>query len=162
MIGLHRVQTMCDWFSWKILNSRLNGPRGSILCLLPTGGAGGRGREDRGCGRGEGGFDILSLISCFSAAWRLTLMHCKDAALTARQHIRVRSALAQESSGLRVIHSEKMKWEWACPPAPRTSRREKREIKAQPVGGRQCEQRRSGGIPFSVDDSNTQRVKQGR
>lgn len=69
---------------------------------------------------GEGrGFDILSLISCFSAAWRLTLMHWKDVVLTAHQHIRVRSPLAQESSGLRVIHSEKMKCKWgvsSCSP----------------------------------------------
>lgn len=138
MIGLHRVQTMCDWFSWEILNSRLNGLRGSILCLVPREALGGSGRgSEVGCGGGgEGaggvGGDILSLISCFSAAWRLTLMHCKDAALTARQHIHVRSALAQESTGLRGIHSEKMKWEWA---APRTSRWEMREIKPQPGGG---------------------------
>lgn len=116
MIGLHRVQTMCDWFSWKILNSRLNGLRGSILRQLPREALEERSEDGAGVGWG---FDILSLISCFSAAWRLTLMHCKDAALTARQHIHVRSALAQESSGLRVIHSEKMKWEWACLAVPR-------------------------------------------
>lgn len=60
------------------------------------------------------GFDIISLSSCFSAAWRLTLMHWRDAVLTAHQHIHVRSLLAQESSGLRIIHSEKLKWKWVC------------------------------------------------
>lgn len=40
-------------------------------------------------------------------------MHWKDAALTAHQHIHVQSALAQESSGRRIIHSEKWKWKWA-------------------------------------------------
>lgn len=131
----------------KILNSRLNGPRGSILCLLPREAL--VGRIGGGVGLGWG-FDILSLISCFSAAWRLTLMHCKDAALTARQHIHVRSALAQESCGLRVIHSEKMKWEWACPAAPRTSRREIREIKPQPGGETMPAQRHGRGSPSTV------------
>lgn len=41
-------------------------------------------------------------------------MHWKDVVLTAHQHIHVRSPLAQESSGLRVIHSEKWKWKWVC------------------------------------------------
>lgn len=60
------------------------------------------------------GFDISSLISCFTAAWRLTLMHWKDVVLTAHHHIHVQSPLAQESSGLRIIHSEKLKWKWVC------------------------------------------------
>lgn len=36
-------------------------------------------------------------------------MHWKDVVLTAHQHIHVQSALAQGSSGLRIIHSEKLK-----------------------------------------------------
>lgn len=62
------------------------------------------------------GFDILSLISCPTTARRLTLMHWKDAVLTAHQHIHVQSPLAQEPSGLRIIHSEKMEWKWVCSP----------------------------------------------
>lgn len=65
-----------------------------------------------GGGGWGGGFNIISLSLCFSAAWRLTLMHWKDVVLTAHQHIHVRSLLAQESSGLRIIHSEK--WKWVC------------------------------------------------
>lgn len=41
-------------------------------------------------------------------------MHWKDVVLTAHQHIHVQSALAQESSGLRIIHSEKLKKKWVC------------------------------------------------
>lgn len=108
-------------------------------------------------GAGGRGFDILSLISCFSAAWRLTLMHCKDAALTAWQHIHVRSALAQESSGLRVIHSEEMKWEWACPAAPRTSRWEIREIKRQPGGETMRAQSHGRGSPSTVRAASQKR-----
>lgn len=92
-----------------------------------------------GLGRGgDGGrFDILSLISCFSAAWRLTLMHWKDVVLTAHQHIRVRSPLAQESSGLRVIHSEKMKCKWVCPAVLRVSHFEKEnKVMAKGIGKR--------------------------
>ena len=71
--------------------------------------------EDVGVWGGEvGGFDISSLISCFTAAWRLTLMHWKYMVLTAHHHIHVQSPLAQESSGLRIIHSEKLKWKWEC------------------------------------------------
>lgn len=121
--------------------------RGGRYYVFCPGRRWGEGRRWGGVGWG---FDILSLISCFSAAWRLTLMHCKDAALTARQHIHVQSALAQESCGLRVIHSEKMKWEWACPAAPRTSRREIREIKPQPGGETMPAQRRGGGSPSTV------------
>lgn len=103
-----------------------------------------------------GGVDILSLISCFSAAWRLTLMHCKDAALTARQHIHVRSALAQESYGLRIIHSEKMKWEWACPAVPRKRRWEVREIKPQPGRETMQAQRHSRGILSTFSNATQQ------
>lgn len=45
--------------------------------------------EDRVGGGELKGFDISSLISCFSVAWRLTLMHRKDVVLTAHQHIHV-------------------------------------------------------------------------
>lgn len=98
----------------------------------------GGGREGRGvdnapssleglCGGEVMRFDILSLISCFSAAWRLTLMRWKDAALTAHRRIRVQSPLAQDSSRLGIIHSEKMKWRWACPTAPLVSHLEKKD-----------------------------------
>lgn len=60
-------------------------------------------------------------------------MHWKDVVLTAHQHIRVRSPLAQESSGLRVIHSEKMKCKWVCPAVLRVSHFEK-ENKAMAKG----------------------------
>jgi len=59
------------------------------------------------------GFDIVSLSSCVIEAWRMTLMRWKDMLLTAHQHIHVRSLLAQESSGLRISHSEKLKRTWA-------------------------------------------------
>lgn len=123
---------MCDWFSWKILNSCLNGLRGRYYVFCS-----GRRWGWMGWGRGGdgGGFDILSLISCFSAAWRLTLMHWKDGVLTAHQHIRVRSPLAQESSGLRVIHSEKMKCKWVCPAVLRVSHFEKEnKVMAKGIG----------------------------
>lgn len=55
--------------------------QGSIWCLLLC----------KTRGSEFGGFDISSLISCFTAAWRLTLMHGKDVALTAHQHIHVQS-----------------------------------------------------------------------
>lgn len=41
-------------------------------------------------------------------------MHWKDVVLTAHQHIHVRSSLAQESSRVKMIHSEKLKWKWVC------------------------------------------------
>lgn len=87
------------------------------------------------CGGEVMRFDILSLISCFSAAWRLTLMRWKDAALTAHQHIGVQSPLAQDSSALGIIHSEKMKWRWACPTALLLSHLEKKnEVTATRTG----------------------------
>lgn len=94
VIGLHWALTMRDWFSWKILHSCLNGSVGGggryyVFCS---------GRQGGGEVRG---FDILSLISCFSAAWRLTLMHWKDVVLTAHQHIHVRSPL-----GSRIFRPE--------------------------------------------------------
>lgn len=93
-------------------------------------------RDWVGGGGGEvRGFDILSLISCFSAAWRLTLMHWKDVVLTAHQHIHVQSPLAQESSGLRIIHSEKMEWKWVCPAVLLISHFEKKnEVMAKGIG----------------------------
>lgn len=81
------------------------------------------------------GFDISSLISCFSAAWRLTLMHWKDVVLTAHQHIHVRSPLARESSGLRIIHSKKLKWKWVCSAVLLISGfGEKNEVMAKRIG----------------------------
>lgn len=117
---------MCDWFSWKILNSCLNGPGVDIMSSALEDWEGAGGSEVRG-------FDIVSLISCFSAAWRLTLMHWKDVVLTAHQHIHVRSPLAQESSGLRIIHSERMKWKWVCPTVLPISHL-RRKIKSWPKG----------------------------
>ena len=69
-------------------------------------GGGGGGRYYVFCSGRQGGgevrgFDILSLISCFSAAWRLTLMHWQDVVLTAHQHIHVRSPL-----GSRIFRPE--------------------------------------------------------
>lgn len=54
-------------------------------------------------------------------------MRWKDAALTAHRHVRVQSALAQDSPGLGIIHSEKMKWKWACLTALRASHLEKKK-----------------------------------
>lgn len=86
-------------------------------------------------GGGGRGFDVLSLISCFGSACRLTLMHWKDVVLTAHQHIHVRSPLAQESSGLGIIHSEKMKWKWVCSAVLLISGfEEKNEVVAKRIG----------------------------
>lgn len=59
-------------------------------------------------------------------------MRWKDVALTARRHIRVQSPLAQDAPGLGIIHSEKMKWRWACLTASRVNHleKEKNEVTA--------------------------------
>lgn len=59
-------------------------------------------------------------------------MRWKNAALTAHRHIRVQSPLAQDSPGLGIIHSEKMKWRWACLTALRIShlKKKKNEVTA--------------------------------
>lgn len=123
---------MCDWFIWKILNSCLNG----LVVVVVVGWVDNAPSSLDGlCGGEVMRFDILSLISCFSAARRLTLMRWKDAALTAHQHIRVQSPLAQDSSGLGIIHSEKMKWRWACLTALLVSHLEKKnEVTATRTG----------------------------
>ena len=62
-------------------------------------------------------------------------MHRKDVALTAHQHIHVRSLLAQESSGLRVIHCEELKWKWVCSAVLLISGFEERnEVMAKRIG----------------------------
>lgn len=136
---------MCDWFIWKILNSCLNGLVGGGVNNAPS--------PLEGLCRGEVmRFDILSLISCFSAAWRLTLMRWKDAALTAHQHIPVQSPLAQDSSGLGIIHSEKMKWRWACLTALLVSHREeKNEVTATRTGNYNGPE---GGTAWAWDGEN--------
>lgn len=73
-------------------------------------------QEDKvGWGGGEvRGFDISSLILCFTEAWRLTLMHRRDTVLTAHRRTPVPSPLDQKSSRVGIIHSEKLKWRWVC------------------------------------------------
>ncbi len=116
---------MRDWFSRKILNSCLNGLEVDTSSALVDMLQGGEVWE----------FDILSLISCFGAAYRLTIMHWKDVMLTAHQHIHVRSPLAQESPALRIIHSEKMKWMWVCSAVLLISGFEKKnEVMAKRIG----------------------------
>lgn len=62
-------------------------------------------------------------------------MHWKDVVLTAHQHIHVRSPLAQESSGLRIIHSKKLKWKWVCSAVLLISGFEKKnEVMAKGIG----------------------------
>lgn len=61
-------------------------------------------------------------------------MHWKDVVLTAHQHIRVRSPLAQDSSGLKIIHSEKLKWKWVCSAVLLISGFEKKKMKSCPKG----------------------------
>lgn len=140
---------MCDWFIWKILNSCLNGLVGGVDNAPSS--------LEGLCGGEVMRFDILSLISCFSAAWRLTLMRWKDAALTAHQHIRVQSPLAQDSSGLGIIHSEKMKWRWACPTALLVSHPEKKnEVTATRTGNYNGTE---GGTGWAWDRENLRNVE---
>lgn len=61
-------------------------------------------------------------------------MHWKDVVLTAHQHIHVRSPLAQDSSGLKIIHSEKLKWKWVCSAVLLISGFEKKKMKSCPKG----------------------------
>lgn len=73
-------------------------------------------------------------------------MRWKDAALTAHRHIRVQSPLAQDSPGLGIIHSEKMKWRWACLTALHVSHLEKKknEVTATRIANYKRKERGNG------------------